>query len=214
MAEMANEGTPKAAGSAKRKKPNNESPDKLSLLLNKPSDMCGHCNKACTSKGQAIQCDLCSQWVHAKCEKITTEDYTKFTELSSSMENIVYYCKYNSCVSRIGKIISDWMFQSDSSVQIVSEVDKGLQSLSEKHESLCKSVDELSAKIESLRSRDTDLQAKLQEKTFSLCTPSENTASLSVAANIVQEITERERRKKNLIILTFRRPHHLTVKQK
>ena len=44
--------------------------------LNKPSDMCGHCNKACTSKVQAIQCDLCSQWVHAKCEKIITEDYT------------------------------------------------------------------------------------------------------------------------------------------
>ena len=49
-------------------------------------------------------------------------------------------------MSHIGKIISNWMFQSDSSVQFVSEVDKGLQSLSEKHESLCKSVDELSTK--------------------------------------------------------------------
>ena len=117
------------------------------------------------------------------------------------MENIVYYCKYNSCASRIGKIISDWMFQSDSSVQIVSEVDKGLQSLSEKHESLCKSVEELSTKIEALR--DTDLWAKFQDKTFSLSTPSDNTASLSAAANIVEEINERECRKKNLIIFNF-----------
>ena len=43
----------------------------------------------------------------------------------------------------------------------VSEVDRGLQSLSEKHELLCKSVDELSTKIEALHVRDTDLQTKV-----------------------------------------------------
>ena len=33
-----------------------------------PGDLCGHCNKKCALKGkpsEAIQCNVCYEWVHA-----------------------------------------------------------------------------------------------------------------------------------------------------
>ena len=70
-----------------------DSPDKLSCLLNKSADMCNHCNKECTSNDEAIQCDLCSAWVHASCEDLSHEQYALLCQLASSA-NVVYYCNF------------------------------------------------------------------------------------------------------------------------
>ena len=68
--------TSTAKTQTKRLKPDSDdSPDKLSRLLGRDVDMCGHCNKKCTVKNKAIQCNLCSTWVHASCEKLTHEQY-------------------------------------------------------------------------------------------------------------------------------------------
>jgi len=50
--------------SIKCKKPNRDSPDVLSKLV----EVCGHDGKNCDGKhylNEAIQCDLCAAWVHA-----------------------------------------------------------------------------------------------------------------------------------------------------
>jgi len=83
----------------KRKKPNDDSPD----IKRMPVDLCGHCGKNCSDKGlnEAIQCDLCAEWVHASCEGVSSDDYKLLTNLTSSSENVIYYCNLNQCLSRV-----------------------------------------------------------------------------------------------------------------
>ena len=51
-----------------------------------PVDLCGHCGKNFSDKGlnEAIQCDLCAEWVHASCEGVSSDDYKLSTNLTSS----------------------------------------------------------------------------------------------------------------------------------
>ena len=80
----------------KRKKPNDDSHD----IKHTPVDLCGHCGKNCSDKGldEAIQCDLCAAWVHASCEGVSSDDYKLLTNLTSSSENVIYYCSLNQCL--------------------------------------------------------------------------------------------------------------------
>ena len=66
------------SGQTKRRKPaEGDSPDKYEQLLSKSTEVCGHCNKRCTAKGEAVQCDLCYSWVHASCEGIKKDCFHK-----------------------------------------------------------------------------------------------------------------------------------------
>ena len=81
-----------ATGSSKRKKPDTDgSPDKSEQILSKPLDICGKCNKKCSSEGESIQCELCGLWAHASCENVTREQYKAIKSLST-LNNLVYYC--------------------------------------------------------------------------------------------------------------------------
>jgi len=78
------------------------------VLANLPGDVCGHCKKRCTDsgeQGQAVQCDLCGVWVHASCDGISVEQCKQLVSLTSSIENIAYLCKLNSCQSRFKQLI-------------------------------------------------------------------------------------------------------------
>ena len=67
----------------KRRKPSaDESPDKSYYILNRALDICGKCNKKCTPKAEAIQCDMCCTWVHAACDNVTREQYKAIKSLS------------------------------------------------------------------------------------------------------------------------------------
>ena len=59
--------------------------------MNVPGDLCGHCGKKCTMKGkssEAIQCDVCFEWVHATCEGFSREQYKVFNQLVTAFSNI------------------------------------------------------------------------------------------------------------------------------
>ena len=58
----------------KRGRPN-DSPDPIDQLLSMDVDVCGHCHKKCSPSSEALQCDLCSAWVHASCEGFTKKQY-------------------------------------------------------------------------------------------------------------------------------------------
>ena len=60
----------------RRKPAEGNSPDKYEQLPSKFTEVCGHCNKRCTSKGEAVQYDLCYSWVHANCENIKKDNYS------------------------------------------------------------------------------------------------------------------------------------------
>ena len=63
----------------KRMRPNDTPPDPRILQESKKVNVCGHCNKKCTLRSEAIQCDLCQSWVHASCEGISKENYKLLT---------------------------------------------------------------------------------------------------------------------------------------
>jgi len=76
--------------SAKRKRQNDTPPDSRILRQSKKVNVC---NKRCTLRSEAIQCDLCQSWVHASCEALNKEEYEMHTQLTDSVENVVYFCK-------------------------------------------------------------------------------------------------------------------------
>lgn len=39
------------------------------------SNKCGLCLKRTTNKQKAVQCDVCNNWIHAKCNNITNIEY-------------------------------------------------------------------------------------------------------------------------------------------
>jgi len=73
----------KHVDSAEEKKPEYDSPDNqvISCLI---ADVCSHCNKKFSSKGEVLQCDLCGQWVHASCESIKRDQYCQVSQLAAS----------------------------------------------------------------------------------------------------------------------------------
>ena len=67
-----------------------------------------HCRKACTRKSEALQCDLCAVWVHARCEGVSSELYKSLNHVFSSVSNLSYYCEANHCNSRIKQLEHDY----------------------------------------------------------------------------------------------------------
>ena len=68
-------------------------------VRNLPGDKCPHCNQVCTIESKAIQCDLCSNWVHAQCEGIP---YSKklwrgknFGEFGESQQFANFFCQFS-----------------------------------------------------------------------------------------------------------------------
>ena len=96
------------SGKPKKRPYSDVSPAKSAQILSKPLDVCGKCNKKCTSapKGESNQCDLCGMWAHATCECISHEQF-KAVQSLSSLSNFVHYCQVNDCASRIKNITID-----------------------------------------------------------------------------------------------------------
>jgi len=181
------------------KKTKDKSPAKSdeNKLYSLPGGKCPHCDEDCTTESNAIQCDLCHCWVHSECEGITSELYEQMNLVFSRVNNVLYYCEYNSCNSRIKQLVSDWKL----SYPPVEEIDKSVQSLSSKYKSLTESVSDLSSKIESLLSRNSNLQMEIDSVTEqSTGTQAAPTTSAASTMCILDELADRERRSRNLII--------------
>jgi len=186
----------------KRKKPEHDSPDKqvISCLI---ADVCNHCNKKCSPKGEALQCDLCGQWVHASCEGIKRDQYRQFSQLAASLQNISYYCKLNDCTNRVKVIVGEWIHSKSDSTE-------SSHNLRQEQEVLSASIQNIATKIQELSSSSTELSTKvdrLQEQfqatqaksNVSNQCPNSSEAS-SAALRAIEEIADREHRKNNIIV--------------
>ena len=59
-----------------------------------PRYPCGTCGRNISQRFKAIQCDICNNWNHIKCDGITLYDYKKMVELpQSEREKMVHFCK-------------------------------------------------------------------------------------------------------------------------
>ena len=171
---------------------------------NLPGDICGHCDKECTPNGEAIQCDLCYVWVHAECEGVTNEQYEKLNSIASTLSNVAYYCQLNSCHTRVKQLIASFISQPVNK-DTIRGMDKSLSDLTVQ---VGKCIEDLGLKIENLLLNQTGLQMEvdsIQSQPTSAgvaMRPSSTSASAasSAAHSIIDELADRDRRKKNIII--------------
>ena len=184
-----------------KRKRNDDTPPKA---MTAPGDICGHCNKRCTTKGkssEAIQCDVCFEWVHAQCEGLSKDQYKIFAQLTATFPNIAYCCKLHGCITRLNQLTAN-----DGKVNESNS--KKFEEIVEKHSLLNQSINDLSSKIQSLSLNSATLENKLNDLTKCM-QPQKNVSNweavntlipTSVAVNVADEISERDKRKCNLIV--------------
>ena len=171
-----------------------------------PGSKCLHCDQDCTLESKALQCDLCQNWVHSECEGMSSESYKKLNDICADVVNVSYYCELNNCSSRIKQLVANWKITQSVS-QTDTETNTAVKSLLSKYDSLTKSVNELSTKIANLAANNENLQMEINSVSESSTASNQtnvvsniSTPSATATLTILDELADRERRSKNLIV--------------
>ena len=167
------------------------SPDKTS---DKPTDksakldVCQICNESVSE--DCIECYWCSRWEHRACAKLKE---TELVVLSSGSKNILYFC--SCCLS----VLPDALSSFKPNVLALEETCKKLQ----------QSVENLSSQIATLSASNKNLQTEIENTSESLNSIPTNSATVpspSSAMSIIDELADRDRRKKNIIVYNLPEP--------
>lgn len=62
-------------------------------------DQCGNCGTDVSDDHQGMKCECCDMWFHCKCEKVSDEVYTFFSERDND-RSICWYCKKCAVILR------------------------------------------------------------------------------------------------------------------
>ena len=196
----------------------------LTKLQKLTGENCGHCNKKCTSRGklsEALQCDLCYTWVHAQCEGLTKDHYKVINQISNEVPGITYLCKVNHCCNRFKQLLFSFLNCSTAdSISVDAQISDSLKNkevlssmCDNVKESLRTSITEVSTKIDRLLSRNDDLQMEISSASEQIDVPAKTSAAAATAStasstahNIIDELADRDRRKKNIIVYNLPEP--------
>ena len=209
----------KTPAGVKRKKPDSDDSPQKGVLTNLPGDICGHCNNCCTEtgkQGQAVQCDLCSVWVHAECDGISVDQYKALVSLTSSVDNIAYLCRLNSCQLRFKQMIFKSVKAINNQNELASRLEKVEAKLNEIVQEVGSKLENHSKTIQSLPSNASAVETKLNKVVQEFGTRLDNhyktieampssvpdltTTIVNVTSSLATEQRERERRQLNLIL--------------
>ena len=134
--------------------------------LSKNVNICCYCNKKCMKRSEAVQCDLCYSWLHASCEGLSKEQYKLLTQLTSTVDNVMYYCKLNKCETRSKQLmfnsIHKALFPFDN-----SETDE-TEPLMLEQNAIRKEISDLSAKVNALCSMYENLEKEIKSTASSI----------------------------------------------
>ena len=109
---------------------------------------------------QAIQCDLCGVWVHAVCDGIRKDHYQGLVSLTSSIENLAYLCKLNSCQARFKQMIFEIAKAKNDSNEIQSRIEKVEAKLDKIVQEVGSKLENHSKTIESIPSSTSAVEVK------------------------------------------------------
>ena len=56
---------------------------------------CKNCNRRVTYRGKGVECESCKNWFHARCQKISNEEY-------ANMQAVVWICTFCSNQQTVG----------------------------------------------------------------------------------------------------------------
>ena len=138
------------------------------------------------------------------CDGLSAEEYDMFNKLSASVNNIVYCCNLNHCYSRLNQLITIPHGVASK------ELDQVLKPVIEKHALLQESILKVSSKIEELNSQYSELKENINQLSKNVDSSDRATINLdkamtsdsiaSIAATLVNEEKEKEKRQFNLIL--------------
>ena len=188
----------------------------LTKLQKLTGDYCGHCNKKCTSRGklsEALQCDLCYTWVHAQCEGLSKDHYKAINQICNEVPGITYLCKVNHCYSRFKQLLFSFVNSTSIVDRETSDPLKNEEALSRVcdnvKETLQISITDISSKIDKLLSCNNDLQMEINSASDQIDVSTKSSATAqhlsptTSSLSILDELADRERRRKNLIVYNF-----------
>jgi len=175
-------------------------------VRNLPGDKCPHCNQVCTIESEAIQCDLCSNWVHAQCEGISSELYKSFSHVSSGIANMSYYCEKNNCSSWVKQLVFNYLNTGNEQIDTPS-----LRSLQTEQANLHCLILDVSAKLDNLCSRNNSLCDQINDASELInSVPTSAESPTTTALSIADELVDQERRKCNVIIYNLSESNNLS----
>ena len=159
--------------------------------------------KKCSPSSEALQGDLCSVWVHANCEGFTKKQYGSINQLTKSIENVMFYCRLNNCVTRSKQFI----FNNVEAILASGSNGDTLQSLVKEQDGIRSALSQLSSKVNDLCSMNQNLGSEIKATAELInrapATPNMANSPPVMAMNpsaIVDEYLDRERRRVNLIV--------------
>lgn len=163
---------------------------------------CGDCSKVVTDKENAIQCEACEEWFHAKCQKMTDEAY----QVLAQCESLHWYCiRCNKSVMKLWKAIIQINARQDKFQLELEQLQKEVEEIkTEKQQvtQLKQEVSELKEEIKTVSTKtaetatkvDTAIEGKLMEGLESRVD-----GKVKNLKEDVEESLEIEKRKGNLI---------------
>ena len=137
-------------------------------------------------------------------------------QIANEVPGITYFCKLNNCYSRFKQLLFPFVSSptSISSTPVDTEASDSVMNLEELSskcdnvkETLHKSIiTELSLKVDRLLSCNSDLQMDINsalEQIDASANTKVNAATIAPTLSILDELADRERRRKNLIVYNF-----------
>ncbi len=164
---------------------------------------CGRCRKMVVRGDEALMCEICSQWFHIKCEKVTKAQYKN--QASKTKSNFHWYC--DACdIVQSGIIREITILKSQQ-----SQFKKKLDELEEKKvdkEDLQKELDKKAAKedVEKLEERINTMEGKQATSgESSTVNPQASTSSGNgnTMEDVIKEMKDQEDRKRNIIFFNI-----------
>ena len=158
-----------------------------------------------------MQCDLCECWFHSLCENMSSKLYKCFSSLAKCVPSMLYFCNHNKCYLRLKRIVGEFLKSSADESGKLSDLientlqrnDKFLVSTLSGH--IEKWIEDVGETIKNLLSSQCGLQEEVESFSKLLQDSSVPSTGVTpvpaqVCTTIADELAERERRKRNVVI--------------
>ena len=158
-------------------------------ILAKVEEKCGDCDKCVTAKDQGLQCEVCNEWFHARCQKISEDTYSSI----KNEDSVHWYCyTCNKEVTRVIKSIPRFQARQDKFEHDLMKCQENLALLQIEMKSVREQSSATDTKLETL------VEAKLVEG-LERRVESRVDGKVKQLSEDMSETLEIEKRKGNLV---------------
>ena len=108
---------------------------------------CPCCSKAVKEKDMALECEICDDWFHIKCQEISVEEYNFLSEHAS----VHWYCfTCNKNVANVIKLVSSMKLRQEKFEECMIKICEDLSKVTAEAHSNKQSIAAVDKKVEKL----------------------------------------------------------------